>query len=191
MKPRQLQRRKGRASHGVWIFNIRMGLADRWRWVSTVFHFWHLWDSPFKKVKLMCHHKDSLKMRPGNFGADNTPQDFYFMDDHPTMLGWFKEKSSFVNVGFGCRKGWTHNAKGSNVWQEKLIAVVVSYYSHSLISRTKSLTWRNTSPLGVTSVISIPNITVSWTLLNSTGELRSWYVGAAQRQETWRRWKRM
>ena len=119
MKPRQLQRRKGRASHGVWIFNIRMGLADRWRWVSTVFHFWHLWDSPFKKVKLMCHHKDSLKMRPGNFGADNTPQDFYFMDDHPTMLGWFKEKSSFVNVGFGCRKGWTHNAKGSNVWQEK------------------------------------------------------------------------
>ena len=44
---------------------------------------------------------------------------------------------------------------------EEEVAVVVGYYSHSPISRTKSLTWRNTSLLGVTSVISIPSITAS------------------------------
>lgn len=36
------------------------------------------------------YHKDGPKMQPGNFGADNIPQDFYFADDHPTMPGWFK-----------------------------------------------------------------------------------------------------
>ena len=36
------------------------------------------------------HHKDGPKMRLTNFGSDNTPQDFYFTNDHPTMPGWFK-----------------------------------------------------------------------------------------------------
>jgi hypothetical protein len=36
------------------------------------------------------YHKDGSKIRPGNFGVDNTPQDFYFADDHPMMPGWFK-----------------------------------------------------------------------------------------------------
>lgn len=29
-------------------------------------------------------------MRTTTFGMDNTPQDFYFPDDHPTKAGWFK-----------------------------------------------------------------------------------------------------
>jgi hypothetical protein len=36
------------------------------------------------------HHKDGPKMRMTAFGADNTPQDLYFPEDHPTMPGWFK-----------------------------------------------------------------------------------------------------
>ena len=37
------------------------------------------------------HHKDGLKMQSTNFGVnDTTPQDLYFIDDHPTMAGWSK-----------------------------------------------------------------------------------------------------
>ena len=36
------------------------------------------------------HHKDGPKMRATTFGVDNTPQNLYFADDHPTMPGWFK-----------------------------------------------------------------------------------------------------
>ena len=43
----------------------------------------------------------------------------------------------------------------------KKIAVAVGYYSHSLTSRTKNRTWKNSSPLEATSVISIPNTTAS------------------------------
>ena len=68
------------------------------------------------------------------------------------------------------------------------ITVAVSYYSHSLTSRTKNHTWKNSSPLEATSVISIPNTIVSSILLSSTGELQSWSTRALQRQRTWRRW---
>jgi hypothetical protein len=36
------------------------------------------------------------------FGDNNTLQDLYFPDNHPTMPGWFKLSS--VNAGFGQRK---------------------------------------------------------------------------------------
>ena len=152
MKPRQLQRRKGRASHGVWIFNNRNGVGwqmemsehcvsfltlvgltfqksdahvffkagKTWDgffdandllqqvenaidifesrtngFVAGLFLFnnapshqrWapdacSAWKMPKGPHTIWCHHKDGLKMRPGNFGADNTPQDFYFMIFH-------------------------------------------------------------------------------------------------------------
>ena len=34
--------------------------------------------------------KDGPKMRSTAFGPNNTPQDLYFPDNHPTMPGWFK-----------------------------------------------------------------------------------------------------
>src|SRR6266699_6962338 len=36
------------------------------------------------------HHKEGPKMRTTVFGTNNTPQNLYFPDDHPTMPGWFK-----------------------------------------------------------------------------------------------------
>jgi len=34
-------------------------------------------------------------------------------------------------MGFGHKKDWTHNAKGSSAWQGKTIAVAVSYIIHT------------------------------------------------------------
>jgi hypothetical protein len=42
------------------------------------------------------HHKNGPRMRTTNFGSDNTPQDFYHMDDHPTMPGWFKGMEEII-----------------------------------------------------------------------------------------------
>ena len=102
--------------------------------------------------------------------------------------GW---RSLSVNADSGQRRDWTHNARDSSVSWGRLIVAVVGCYSHSLISRIKNLTWRSTSLPEVTSVITIPSITVNSTSLSSTGELRSWYTEPAQRRRTWRRWKRM
>src|SRR5882724_1143982 len=35
------------------------------------------------------HHKDGPKVQPGQL-ADGSPQEFYCLEDHPTMPGWFK-----------------------------------------------------------------------------------------------------
>src|SRR4051812_45471123 len=35
-------------------------------------------------------HKSGPRMRPTSFGPENTHQDLYFPDDHPTTPGWFK-----------------------------------------------------------------------------------------------------
>ena len=43
------------------------------------------------------HHKDGPKMQLTNFGSDNTPQDFYFAEDHPMTPGWFKEMESIIH----------------------------------------------------------------------------------------------
>ncbi len=102
--------------------------------------------------------------------------------------GW---KLLSVNGDFGHKKDWMRNVRGSSARQGRLIAVVVGCYSHSLTSRTRSLTWKSSSPPGVTSVISIPNTTASSTSLSSTGELQSWSTGPARRRRTWRKWKRM
>jgi hypothetical protein len=67
------------------------------------------------------HHKDSPKMQSTNFGVNNTPQDLYFADDHPTMPGWFKGIKIIIHEqelwpqnrlnaqceGFKCVKGKT------------------------------------------------------------------------------------
>ena len=42
------------------------------------------------------HHKNGPKMRTTTFGNDNTPQDFYHPDDHPTMPGWFKGTEQII-----------------------------------------------------------------------------------------------
>jgi len=35
------------------------------------------------------HHKDGPKMWPGQL-VDGSPQEFYYLENHPTMPGWFK-----------------------------------------------------------------------------------------------------
>ncbi|CAA7267960.1 unnamed protein product [Cyclocybe aegerita] len=42
------------------------------------------------------HHKDGPKMRTTCFGEHSTIQDFYYPDDHPTMLGWFKGMENII-----------------------------------------------------------------------------------------------
>ena len=52
-------------------------------------------------------------MRPGNFGVDNTPQDFYFADDHPTMPGWFKGMEIIIRErGLWPQKGLNAQCEG-------------------------------------------------------------------------------
>ena len=60
-----------------------------------------------------CHHKDGPRMQPGNFGADNTPQDFYFTDNHPTMPGWFKGMEIIIRErGLWPQKGLNAQCEG-------------------------------------------------------------------------------
>jgi hypothetical protein len=61
-------------------------------------------------------------MRSGVFGPNDTSQDFYFADDHPTMADWFKGMEIIIHErglwpanglraqceGFKCEKGWTN-----------------------------------------------------------------------------------
>ena len=59
------------------------------------------------------HRKEGPKMQPGNFGVDNTPQNFYFADDHPTMLGWCKGMEIIIcEHGLWPQKGLNAQCEG-------------------------------------------------------------------------------
>ena len=138
------------------------------------------------------HHKDGLKMRTTNDGVDNMPQTFYFTGDHQLCPDGSRAWNlSSVNVGFGHRMDWTCSVRGLNVrWGNGLLLLSVIIHTARLL-RNRSLTWRSSLQHEVTSVISIPNTTVSSTSLSSTGEWPSWSTGVAQRWRTLRRWDRM
>ena len=42
------------------------------------------------------HYKEGPKMKTTVFGDNNTPQDLYFPDNHPTMPGWFKGMETII-----------------------------------------------------------------------------------------------
>jgi len=42
------------------------------------------------------HHKDGPRMCLMTFGVDGIVQNFYFDEDHPTMLGWFKGMETII-----------------------------------------------------------------------------------------------
>ena len=42
------------------------------------------------------HHKNGPRMRTTTYGSNNTPQDFYHADNHPTMPGWFKGMEEII-----------------------------------------------------------------------------------------------
>ena len=85
---------------------------------------------------MLIQHRKCQKdpMPPGattKMATDNTPQDFYFADNHPTMPGWFKgmeimihEHGLWPQKGFKCVAGKTD-------------CYCCWLYSHSLILRTK------------------------------------------------------
>ena len=59
------------------------------------------------------HNKDGPKMQPGNFGADNAPPDFYFVDNHPMMPGWFKGMEIIIyECGLWLQKGLNAQCEG-------------------------------------------------------------------------------
>lgn len=59
------------------------------------------------------HHKDGPKMRSTKFGVDNTPQDLYFTNDHPTMPGWFKGMEIIIREqGLWLQKGLKAQCEG-------------------------------------------------------------------------------
>ena len=43
------------------------------------------------------HQHHGLEMHNGPYDIDNTLQDFYFLDDHPTMPGWFKRMENIIH----------------------------------------------------------------------------------------------
>jgi hypothetical protein len=72
------------------------------------------WKMPKGPHATWQHHKDGPKMRSTNFGVDNTPQDFYFADDHPTMPGWFKGMEIIIRErGLWPEKGLNAQCEGS------------------------------------------------------------------------------
>lgn len=138
------------------------------------------------------HHKDGPKMRATTFRVDITPQNFYFVDNHPTMPRWFKGMEAIIRErGLWPQKGLNVQCEGFKCKAGKTDCCCRQLLFTHLISRTRSLTWKSSSPPRVTSVISIPNTTASSTSLSSTGELQSWSTGPAWRRRTWRKWKRM
>ena len=42
------------------------------------------------------HKKGGLRMRTTTYKTDQTRQDFYYDNDHPTMPGWFKRKEEII-----------------------------------------------------------------------------------------------
>ncbi|CAA7261900.1 unnamed protein product [Cyclocybe aegerita] len=54
------------------------------------------WKMPKNAHATWTHHKDGPKMRTTCFGEHSTIQDFYYPDDHPTMLGWFKGMENII-----------------------------------------------------------------------------------------------
>jgi hypothetical protein len=59
------------------------------------------------------HHKDGPKMRATTFGVDNTPQNFYFANNHPTMPGWFKGMEAIIHErGLWPQKGLNAQCEG-------------------------------------------------------------------------------
>jgi hypothetical protein len=52
-------------------------------------------------------------MRSTTFGVDNTPQNFYFTDDHPTMPEWFKGMEVIIcEWGLWPQKGLNAQCEG-------------------------------------------------------------------------------
>ena len=73
-------------------------------------------------------------MQTTPFGNDNTLQEFYHADDHPTMPGWFKGMEEIIKEwGLWPAKGLNAQCEGFKCKFKKKTAVVDSYYSHSQI----------------------------------------------------------
>jgi hypothetical protein len=51
---------------------------------------------PKNPNKEWAHKEDGPRMRNGSFGRENMSQDFYFLEDHPTMAGWFKGMETII-----------------------------------------------------------------------------------------------
>lgn len=59
------------------------------------------------------HHKEGPKMKTTVFGDNNTPQDLYFPDNHPTMPGWFKGMETIIReCGLWPEKGLNAQCEG-------------------------------------------------------------------------------
>jgi hypothetical protein len=64
------------------------------------------------------HHKEGPKMRSTVFGNNDTPQDLYFPEDHPTMSGWFKGMETIIR-----ERGLWPEPKGLNAQCESFKCV--------------------------------------------------------------------
>jgi len=59
-------------------------------------------------------------MRSTNFGVNNTPQDLYFADDHPTMPRWFKGMEIIIHErGLWPQKGLNAQCEGFKCVKKK------------------------------------------------------------------------
>ena len=91
------------------------------------------------------HQKEGPKMCNGTYGVSNTSWYFYFLDDHPTMLGWFKEwKTLFSSRVCGQKMGSMHSVKVSSVYLAMWSVAVGICYSHSQTSLLKNPSFKNT-----------------------------------------------
>ena len=68
------------------------------------------------------------------FGSNNTQQEFYYTDDHPTMPGWFKGMEEIIREwSLWPAKGLNAQCEGFKCELGKKTAVVNGYYLHSQI----------------------------------------------------------
>ena len=106
--------------------------------------------------------RSTTRMRLRNFGVDNTPQEFYFAEDHPMMPGWFKwtEVINRERVNRHCGRRETCNVGKNGCCFRRLC----NNYSHTTQLRVSP------GDCGVKSAISIPITTASSTSSSSTGE---------------------
>lgn len=123
--------------------------------------------------------------------ANGEAQDFYYLDDHPTMPGWFKGRLSYKNVVYGLLKVLVPNVKGSNVNPGALIAVAVVFFSHSLILWLKSHSSKSLLRREGTFATSTLSTTVNSTSSSSTGVPRNFITAHRHAQQILKRWKKM
>ena len=118
-------------------------------------------------------------------------QSFYFLDDHPTIPGWFKGMEEIIKEhGLWPEDGLPAECPGFKCLAGKTTAAADIIFSISLTLFLRSQHFKKLLRVATTSVTFTPNITVNSISLSSTGVLQNLNFVQLEAVQQLKRWNR-